>query len=322
MSNSPIVSLFRRFAIRKYRVADAIYSIREKGCDGRSISKLDVCFDFSDDKYIHLGDVLFYLPLVLYFGSVTRVYIICSGIKAAILKHLLGKSNSVFTFVDDVPHHSVVVTFPYLLYKYTAGKTPTNIVYGVGLAADIPDLPYPLYLARNLMAELDAMDKYEDLCCNYKRFLENVRSSPLVLPSSPGLPVDFNVVLFSPFISSGKFRDFLQLKFKKLIGVAKELAGADAKICLVGGRNDSPIADLAIIDLRGMDIGELLEWARLPNVIYGFGFDNFWMHYLDIIDKPYNVMFRGRYTIRARMIHYNSINVAFCSRLPRNYIVS
>lgn len=320
MSNSPIVSFFRRFAIRKYRVADAIYSIREKGCDARSISKLDVCFDFSDDEYIHLGDVLFYLPLVLYFCSVTRVYIICSGIKAALLKHLLEKSTSVFIFVDDVPHHSLVVTFPYLLYKYSASNATTNIVYGVGLAADVPDIPYPLYLARNLMAELDAMDKYEDLCCKYNQFLENVRTSPLMLPSSPGLPVDFDVVLFSPFISSGKFRDFLQVKFRKLIGLAKDLLGMGAAICLVGGRHDPPIAGLTMIDLRGVDLVQLLDWARLPNVVYGFGFDNFWMHYFDIIDKPYNVMFRGRYTLRARLIHYNSINVAFCSRLPRKYI--
>lgn len=319
-TNNPFVSLFRRLSIKKFRVADAIYCNDKTGLRFELIRNNRVCFDFSDDKYVHLGDVLFYLPLILYFDSFTQVHLICGGIKASVLKYLLAKSNPKVHFADEVLDNSVVITSPYILQKYTNPNPRVKIVCGVGFAEKIPDLAYPLYLARSFISSLGAMDKYSDLCSSYNNFIQVFRATHPTALSSKNLPASANIVLFSPFISSGKFRDVFQLKFRKLIRIAKTLVYTGSTVCLVGGHNDPSIAGLGMVDLRGTDMGDLLDWARQPNVVHGLGFDNFWMHYFDLMDKPYQVMFRGRYSNRARAIHYTSINVAFCSRLPRTYL--
>lgn len=319
-TNNPFLSFVRRKSIKKYRIADAIYYFGEAKLNLESVACDNVYFDFSDDNYVHLGDVLFFLPLILYYGSINKVQLICDGTKAAVLKYLLDKSSIEYIFVDKIPSSACVITFPYLFHKYNTPSSAQDCVYGVGLAENIPDLPYPLYLARNFMTAIGREDKYTEVCCNYERFVSILRCAPLVVPSFQDLPVGFDVVLLSPYISSGKFRDFLKLKFNKLICIARSKISSGIAICIVGTPNDPPIPDVEMHDLRGVDIVSLLDWARLPNVLHGFGFDNFWMHYFDLIDKPYNVMFRGRYTHKARMIHYNSINIAFCSRLPRFYI--
>jgi hypothetical protein len=223
-------------------------------------------------------------------------------------------------FIDQVPPNIAVITSPYLVVKYLKFKIIENPVFGVGLAASIPDLPYPLYLARNFLQTIEKMDEYPSLIQEYNDFINNFRSKNIDFSLINNLPIDIPAVFFSPYISSGKFRDIFKIKLRILIRIAESIFSRGITVCLIGTRFDSPIVGFSLVDLRGVDILTLLNYARSPNIIYGFGFDNFWMHYFDIIDKPYNVYFRGRFTNKAKSIHYQSINIAFNSKGCRAYL--
>ncbi len=320
MVNNPLISLYIRLKIRRLKVCDAIYYVANNTSRVEVLFDKGVCFDFSNSKYIHLGDILFYIPLILYFQRIGKVYVVCNKVHRAILMYFFSEPRNRLQFIEEVLPGIVVITSPYLLIKYLKNNAKDNIVFGVGLAHLVPDLPYPLYLVRNFLQSIGKIDEYPILVREYNLFINIFRSKKSELLLLPNLPTHIPVVFFSPYISSGKFRDIFNIKFKVLIRIAESIVSKGVTVCLLGTRVDPPVVGFYLTDLRGVDILTLLKYARLPNVIYGFGFDNFWMHYFDIIDKRYDVYFRGRFTYKAKLLHYQSINIAFKSNGHRDYL--
>ena len=106
--------------------------------------------------------------------------------------------------------------------------------------------------------------------------------------------------------------------------LTESLKAADktkSKLLLLGSDDDAEINIENIKDLRGIEMSKLLAIMPCENIIAGYGFDNIWMHYFDLIGKDYFTLYRGRYMPLNNYIHYNSINISFLSDIKsKNYI--
>ncbi len=315
--NNPFKSLLLRLIIPRYYLSDSLYLKSSINID--TIDNNVYCFDFSDDTYIHLGDVLFYLPLIVFLSTNNNIFINVSGLKLIILKRLLLISNIKVNFINHNPSNVIIITSPYLLCnKKNLNK---NFLIGLGLPKVIPDLPFPIYLSIKFLDKFYSHDYSESFNLSYKNYIFNLRKISFQSNNFSFVHNhDGRGVIFSPFLSSGRFRDFLGFKRRKLYKIANMLSNLGYTIYLVGSKNDTFLKNHNFVDLRGYDFNTLLDFSNSSNIIFGLGFDNFWMHYFDLFNKPYYVLFRGRFTKKARLIHYESVNVSFYSSNTRSYL--
>ena len=121
-------------------------------------------------------------------------------------------------------------------------------------------------------------------------------------------------VLFSNYIDSGWFRKFFcdeGLLFDQCLKLKKD----GFKIIHVGTALDksSDPRDYAFADedWRGTtSIADIIELFRENKVYAVVTYDNFFLHLANVFSVPVFVLFRGRFTQKARKFHYQAVNIA------------
>ncbi len=308
MSNSVIESFHKRLKLKSLHFSGCLYIRGNFDCEkfknqGRFI------IDLSSRDYIHLGDVLFFMPLIFFLSSLKPVVIIAPSYKFDILKCFLpGISNltAAFDYVN-VSLDEFVLTQPYAIDDVPGGR----VVIGLGNTVILPDSPYPFYLLREF-CEFIGYD-YEIAHNAYK---EHVR---LCFPAVSNC--DTKRLFVSPFIASGRFRDLFGIKKRAIIEYAGKMHREHGfEVFLFGSRGDNVRIGFPYVDIRGMPIEELIDLVRSGHFVFGIGFDNFWMHVADFFGVEYLVMFRGRFSRFGRLLHFSSVNVSFYKTMKRFYL--
>ena len=298
MSNSAFISLTKRILLRKFYQIDCVYAQK------RIMSvKDDFIFILNNIKYIHYGDILFYLPLIIVLSRKFRVKIYTSEKTHIFIKYFLKSSKNIVITQNKFINTSkaIIIVHPYEFTNYQGLNT-----IGLGLPSDYIDKKYPEYLIHQLYNYLgiDYLYDYSEVisCISFD---ETPKSNEKKIKPS---------IFISPYLNSGKFRDMLDFKKKKILNTALNLAlEKNLNLLLIGDIKDRLItySSKNIIDMRNTNIIDSIQIVRNSNIKIGVGFDNFWMHYCNLIKKPYTVIFRGRFSKMHHLNHINFINNSF-----------
>ncbi len=127
--------------------------------------------------------------------------------------------------------------------------------------------------------------------------------------------------IFSNYIDSGSFRKFF-IDTSKLHRMAIRLKSEGYKIIHVGSikdkYRDSENYSFVDIDLRGVTtIESLIKIVRSHNVIGAVTYDNFIMHLIGMYGKVAYVLFRGRFLSVNRLHHRQYVDNNFFSRADK-----
>ena len=262
-----------------------------------------IYIDVRNTNHAHLGDQLFFIATFLNFRKKKLTFLIDKG---------LEDFYSCFdvSFTADLPEYLESSSL-YLcsLKSHIDPLDKFHSKFKYRLAYDLTDntIEKPLYthiydtliggIGEN--TENDMFDRISD-------------SEKQKVLSKFGLSgVKFYV--FNDFLYSRTFmRPFLQ---NALHGKLKEFTGDGAHICYVGGAKDamldSNLTRCVNTDIRGKtSLSELLAIIASDNCKGFIGFDNAVMHIHLLFNKKAIVKFRGRFTKKARRLHFRSINCA------------
>lgn len=310
---NPIKSLIRRIKIKKYRKNNCIFYTN-------NVSRIDlnnfneVYFILNNKTYFHYGDLMFYIPAILFLSKIKKVNVIINKSEELFMKHFISNNkNIIFTDKElEKKTKSLIITFPYNIKDYDCRYT--NII-GLGLPDQAIKKKYPLFLLSQLFLFFNkTIDEKK-----YYSIVEIIKNNLLNKESyfdELNLKYDKKYLLFSPYMNSGWWRDLFKIKKNKLVNIANTMAKKNnLSIILVGSKLDEvPSNLLNFIDLRGVSIEKIISICKSENIIMGIGYDNIWMHIFDLISKKYHVLFRGRIKKINYDNHINSINVSFYNK--------
>lgn len=314
--NNPFDSLYKRFLLRDLKQTDAIYLNTQESGDAFIENDSKVIFDFSDEKFVHLGDALFYIPLILYLSYRTHVSILVPKSKLDFFSNLFAdvKLKLFFNHIELDNNYDFLVTVPYCIISQKPHIKATFLV-GLGHSSLLTNIPYPLYLAACFADYFLDSNNIKDIETTYENWKS--QSTTKTNLNANNFPITFtgdeNYFLVSPFIGSGRFRDLFNYQRSKILLYAKNFIAIGYTPILVGSAKDSLIVDQAWIDLRGQPLDLVAATVTHPNVKFGIGFDNFWMHLFELKGKKYLTKFRGRLIKRNECIHTYSVNKSFAS---------
>jgi hypothetical protein len=310
MANSLLGSLHRRLKLKNNHFKGCVYL---RGDFDSTAFKLQENFviDLNSSKYTHLGDVLFFLPIIIYLSSLKPLVIIASKHKSSLLSYfIVGSTNiSYVNNYDAVDADFYIITQPYVIQEIPIDR----VVLALGNPTSVPEIRYPMYLLKEFCDFL--MLDYKSAVNIYTNYRDGISSS--------GSPKRNKRIFISPFIASGRFRDFFGFKKRAIIEYAsikhfKE--GFD--IFLLGSSDEKILLPFPFVDFRGLPIPEVIDIIRTGYFSMGVGFDNFWMHVSDIFNINYVVMFRGRFSKFGNLLHFKSVNVSFYKNMTRTYLTT
>jgi hypothetical protein len=259
-----------------------LFNLQEKDL----IDANKILFYFDEPEFMHLGDHLFFLPLIKTFlDSGYQIKVAPTKIMLPLFERLnvpLGELGSDFTEYDLIISRAELFD---KLINYRA------------LLVDV---------ARNL-----SMPICDQLITQFGKYF-NLK---------PYLPYDFSIlysvdileklsllqqkkyILFNFYCDSSSFL-ITKKKVETLACRVKEYALRDGyKVLLVGSKadkdEDNYIYDFDYIDIRGQtSVLDIFALALLNNVEHYIGFDAFVMHVFSLLHKTSFVVFRGRLSSR------------------------
>jgi hypothetical protein len=329
MHNNPLDSFMRRWLVSSHRVVNGVY-LRGKFPEGPLADDTTFFFDLRNNRYIHFGDLLFFIPLILFLAERYPVACLATGTHRALLDFFLPADHHAVVLLEEPPAEfllpqkapTFIITTPYLLVKTRYPDTHT--VVGLGLLSAPTRIPYPQFLAQAFLHFVRLPDwTPEQLSEITMKWIEGLREriNKAAVDEDSALPSC--CIWLSPYLGSGRFRDLFRSKQRMLIATASGMSLRDgATILVAGSATDPPISwgDIPVQDMRGQDIVRMVRLAGSVKVIQGLGFDGFWMHLFDILEKRYDVLFRGRFTQMGRDLHYQSVNRSFLQGSNRKYL--
>lgn len=324
--NSIFGSIFRRYSIRHYERFNGLYEWSIVNSEIKSnIYNSKIAVDLSDHSFFHFGDILFFIPLILVLSKHANVDVLIDEGRLDFLSALLNGIDPINILVNKKNkklNYDLLVTSSYKLLDFKNHNV--GRVIGLGNLRKPTSLKYPLYFAKVCLRDyLGLSIMNEEIEAEILAWRVKLKSYFVKKSLDDCYNVSESVILFAPFVASGKFRDFLGFKLRSLVSFAIDLSSKHrAVLFLVGGRADKSVAinvDGAV-DKRGESLIALMTFAASDKVICGIGFDNFWMHYFDILGKDYYVMFRGRYSKKGNLLHFKSVNLSFKYDGERQYI--
>lgn len=257
-----------------------------------------ICFDF-DDPTTHLGDRLFFFPLIAQLNKMGFSLSISSAdkITGPIFSELYGANP--FVSVDDQVVDLAVIAKPSFMNKRTLYKSLLVVDF---IDSEIT-APITASLVKNFSELFNLHISAPDVP------LSKAASSslqPIVLAS------DQSYYLFSNYINSGIFRKWF-LDENKLQLKCLEKKNQGHKIIHVGSDqdklNDKKSYSFVDLDLRGkLSLVQLISLLASPQVMGSITYDNFLMHLTGLFKKKAFVLFRGRFTKSVRTHHYKHVN--------------
>ncbi len=313
MNNKVLISLYRKILLSRYKLKNGVYGLSYITLNENE----KICFDFSDRNFIHYGDMLFYLPLIIFLSKDYDISILIKNEDLNFIKFFINDCNTIKVINDLNNHDGLIISSPYVFIKNINNAK----YFGLGIPSILLDIPYPSYLAKIFGDFFIKNDNFYDSFCLFFIDWKNKFKNKPILRNIKNLYSDENLVLISPYISSGKFRDLLKFKRNKIIKYfISNFSHNNFTPLLVGSSSDKNLYFRNRIDFRGMDITFVMMLCCTDKVVCGVGFDNFWMHFFDLIGKSYYVKFRGRILNFNKEIHFRSINISFTDSANKNYI--
>lgn len=258
-------------------------------------------FDFSDAT-THLGDRLFFMPLVWWL--IANDYSV--GIKSddkqtgAMFENMLGHP----LLTSEAPGVNDIVVYPAPSYLNLRRRYPKAILI------DFTDCDTKLKVSEQLVYSMGKFLDAEFQKVEFKRL--NQSSTEFGSFDSSSARKSY---LFNNYVDSGRFRKFF-INENKLLHKAVDLKRQGYRIIHVGSKQDKETDakkySFVDVDLRGeTSIEQLINIVRSENVIGAVTYDNFIMHLIGIYGKVAFVLFRGRFFRKNREHHVLHINNTF-----------
>lgn len=258
-------------------------------------------FDFSDST-THLGDRLFFMPLICWL--ITNGYIV--RIKSdenqteSMFENMLGYS----LLTSDAPKVNDIVVYP----------APSHLsfrrLYPKSVLVDFSDCDTRLKVSEQLVYSIEKL-----LDTKFHRVEFKLLNQPLAELGSFESMSTSKSYLFNNYIDSGRFRKFF-INEKKLFDKAADLKKQGYRIIHIGSEKDKEFDakeySFVDVDFRGeTSIEQLINMVRSENVIGAVTYDNFLMHLIGMHGKIAFVLFRGRFSRKNREHHMLHINNTF-----------
>ena len=263
-----------------------------------------IIFGFWNPKIIHLGDQLFYQPIIDFLNKKFEVIVLTYPAMKDYFATLGYKTFGIDEFEREVKG-VIFISNEDLLWEMRKNFGKENIFLGINYASPstpkrVVELIFEVvikFLQRNNLLEKPIGLKKEDLC---------PKVSPLLLTkyeNDPNLDVflknpDKKFLLFNNYVFSN-FKGVNKERKKKLESLAKEKKKEGYLICHIGSKKDK-IMDknfysFVDYDLRGkINPLCLFKIFSLKNVYGIISFDTFVIHTASILKKDLYVVIKGR----------------------------
>ena len=237
-----------------------------------------IIFDLSCDAVIHFGDVLFYIPVILFLisNSNYEYKIICNQKNKSFLR--LFVSESVLRLSEDVDdiEYAKLISNHYGIY-FSNYLFNSNL-YGIGGFKYRLSKKYPVELGCIIIEILELSEslknvfaqQYEDILNAMKEKILKLRSENINSRSTKNK----HAYIISPYINSGKFRKlFINLnKFNRIIDAYNII---NMRGYVIGGLSDKyDLFEYKDIEYRYFsEINESIKFILDNDVKIGVGFD-------------------------------------------------
>lgn len=259
-----------------------------------------IFFELDSDEYMHLGDHLFFLPLIKSFiDSGYEVDVRTTKAMHDLFKML---NLNVVEAPKPLEAYDLIISRFELIQRLKNYKS---------LLLDVSkNLTQPI--CDQMLAEFG---KYFKLKAYIKPDFMIFYNKDILKKFN--LPTDKKLVFFNLYCDASSYL-ITQAKKNQLINFVKEYANnPNYAVVFVGGKSDKEkdknLYDFNFIDLRGKTtVIDIFALVGASSVEYYIGFDAFIMHVFSLLNKRSFVVFRGRLTKQQdnmlRKYHVNLFN--------------
>ncbi len=242
-----------------------------------------ILFYFDNVEYMHLGDHLFFIPLIKSFqDSGYKVEVLPTAIMQQFFEKLgfkIGKRDFTYESYDLIISRIEMID---QLYRYKA------VLVNV---------------SKNL-----TMPICDQLVSDFSVFVKLNKISPIIdysalkddkIYNKFNLSTDRQLILFNLYCDAASYL-ITKSKKKLILDKLKEFNDSNLyQLVFVGSQsdklNDRMNYEFDYLDLRGMtSVIDIFAIANLSNSRCYVGFDAFVMHVFSLLNKPSYVVFRGR----------------------------
>lgn len=241
-----------------------------------------VLFYFNNTEYMHLGDHLFFLPLVKTF--------IDSGYEIEVAPTKVMQQLFIELNIPTIRENIVFESYDLIISRVEMAK---SLVQYRSLLVDITkNLSKPI--CDQLLTEFTPLFHL----LPYKPLDFSIFKSESILEKF-NLPVTDKFILFNLYCDSSSYLVTSQKKLT-LLGIIDNFVKLNGyKIILVGSQADKAgddyKYDFDYIDLRGQtSVIDIFNLVGHQNILHYVGFDAFVMHVFSLLHKGSFVVFRGR----------------------------
>lgn len=274
--------LFRlKTTLRNKLIQPNLYSFNFDG--QQKIHK--VLFDFSDPQYMHLGDHLFFIPVIQQF--LKNKYHVTVSVTHP-MRELFSKLAIPLIESFKIDYHDYDLIIGRIEQVNQFENYPSILVHVSN------NLTMPI--CSQLMREFECVFGFSHVdMINFTQFCDDSILHKLKLPE------DRKIILFNPYCDASSYlitrakREFIN---NKVIELQSKLA----TIIVITGTareksNDVESYPFNYFDIRGQtSVMDLFMLVNHPNVVSYVGFDAFLMHVFSLCNKTSYALFRGRIT--------------------------
>lgn len=243
-----------------------------------------VLFALNDPEYMHLGDHLFFLPLIKSF--IENGYLVDVTVSPLMVDLFLQLEIPVINAPNVSSQYDLIVSRFELIHKFSKEKA---LLVHVSKNLTMPICSQLLYNFSQYFQQ------------NFNSSLDFSRFKDLGILTKLHLPANKKFILFNPYCNASAYL-VTKAKLKELQSeVIKYASNKEYCILLVGSKadklNDRITYPFELVDLRGKTtVIDIFVLVNTDNVVMYIGFDAFVMHVFSLLHKPSTVKFRGRIT--------------------------
>jgi hypothetical protein len=258
-----------------------------------------ILFYFDSSEYMHLGDHLFFLPVIkLLHDNNLQVYIKPTKIMVDFFYNL--GFNIVIEEVN-FKQYDIIISRIELISQL---KIYRSLLIDVAKNLNQP-------ICSNL---LDSFRKYF-IVNDYKDFNYQIKFANENFLDKYNLSKNKKIILFNLYCDSARYL-ITKNKLDLLVSKIKQYSNdSNYQLLFVGSKQDKlkdkNNYDFNFIDLRGKtSVIDIFEIVAYPNTIFYIGFDAFVMHVFNLNKKKSFVVFRGRINrIKSDMLKKYHVNL-------------
>ncbi len=253
--------------------------------DPSQLPKLQkICFELNNSEFMHLGDHLFFLPLIKSFQE--RGYQVEARVSPAMYPVFKKLGLPVVLELAPYEQYDLVISRFELMTELSHFKT---LLVHVSQNLTMP-------ICSQL---LSSFSRYFDKPLNSRVNFKGLTNPEILLKL--GLPQNKKLLLFNPYCNSSSYL-INRAKKKRLVELVQSHAKDPEIKVVVLGTDQDKIKDKSQFkfehfDLRGKTTAlDIFELVNNPRTTLYVGFDAFVMHVFSLLGKNSWVLFRGRLT--------------------------